>query len=240
MSAYDNYAPSTGYHRYGRQLQFVTPKNIHEISPDGYLDVPVRGVPWEWFGCIDKCGKHYEDLKRKISGNGNTAVGLFFEVAVTPNKVELDHIWWELMVATPGLKISLTVHDLYGNELWKIDEIDFSNDPKGGAAGCSDCSEGVDTFGKYRFDNSGDQMLMGRCNAAIVRLEILEEPEGGLLGSDCNQMPMIMFRGGLGYRSFCNIRDIVHDDCAGDLSCLDKCACMDDWNESTRKQELGL
>ena len=92
MSAYDNYAPSTPYHRYGRAGQFATPQNIHEINPDGYLDVPVRAVPWEWFGCIDKCGKQYEDLAAKIKSNGDTAVGLFWEVAVTPNKVELDHV----------------------------------------------------------------------------------------------------------------------------------------------------
>ncbi len=240
MSVYDSYAPSTKYHRYGRQGQPAAPANIHEIEPDGYLEVPVRTVPWEWFGCIDKCGKQYKDLQNMIANNGDTAVGLFFEVAVTPNKVELDHIWWESMTAVPGLKISLTAHDLYGEELWKVDEIDLSEDPKGGAAGCSNCAKGEDTFCKHRFDNSEDKMLMGRCNAAIVRITILEEPEGGLLGSDCNQMPTVMFRGGLGYRSFCNQRNIVHDDCAGDLSCLDHCNDVDKWNDSKRKKELGL
>lgn len=238
--AYDNYAPSTSYHRYGRQGEFATPHNIHEISPDGYLDVPVRGVPWEWFGCIDKCGKQYADLKQMVAANGGTAVGLFWEVAVTPNKVELDHIWWEQMIATPGLKISMTVHDLYGVEIFKVPEIDFACEPKGSGKGCADCEVGEDTFGKFRFDNSEDKLLMGRCNAAVVRLEITAEPENGLLGDDCSSMPTIMFRGGIGYRSFCNLRDIIHDDCAGDLSCLDKCSDTDAWNASARKEELGL
>ena len=230
----------SSYHRYGRKDQFATPNNIYEINPDGYDPVPVRPVGWEWFGCIDPCGKQYDDLKAKIHANGDTAVGMFWEVAVTPNKVELDHIWWELMVATPGLKISLTVHDLYGEEIHKIDEIDFSDDPKGGGVGCAGCSKGIDTFGKFRFDNSEDKLLMGRCNAGVVRITILEEPDGGLLGSDCSSMPTVMFRGGLGYRSFCNLRDIIHDDCAGDLSCLDKCADSERWDGSARKKELAL
>ena len=239
-NAYDGLATSNPHHRYGRAGQFATPQNIHEINPDGYLDVPVRGVPWEWLGCIDKCGKQYEDLKASVVANGGTAVGMFWEVAVTPNKVELDHIWWELMVATPGLKIGLTVHDLNGAAIHDVGEICFDDDPAGACVGCNGCPGGVDTFGKYRFDNSGGNLLMGRCNAAVVRITILEEPEGGLLGCDCANMPKVMFRGGLGYRSFCNLRDIVHDDCVGDLSCLDQCPKSEAWDEGSRKEELGL
>lgn len=215
--------PSTSYHRYNREGVAVDRSNLHLQRPDGYETTDLKWIPFMFLGCIDECATHYQQLQSMIEGNHGTAVGLKFELANTPNRVEPAVVWWENMTPVAGLKVKLTLQDIDHNIIVDIGEIDLSCDPKGSnLESCEGCTEGEDTFGKYRFDNSGTKLTFGRCQTARLVLEITAEPEDGLLGSDCSAMCPILFRGGFGYEGFCIHRGLEYF-CGQSFACLDGC-----------------
>lgn len=226
MSSYDRplYGnPSTSYHRFNREGVSVDESNLHLQRPDGYETTSTVWIPFMWLGCIDECGTHYQALKEMVRANNGSAVGLKFELANTPNRVEAEAVWWENMLPVEGLKVKLSLQDIDHNVITDIGEIDLGCDPRGSSLeSCDGCSGGDDTFGKYRFDRSGNKMSFGRCQTARLVLEITSEPEDGLLGSDCSKMCPIMFRGGFGYEAFCIHRGLLSF-CGMNFSCLDGC-----------------
>lgn len=217
--------PSTQYHRFNVAGETVNKDNLHLQRPDPYRSTSTNWIGFEWLGCIDKCGTHYTQLQQMIDENGGTAVGLKFELAATPNRVELEAIWWENMVSVPGLTVALSVVDIDGAEFapLPIGDIDLGSDPNASSmSDCCDCGPGDDTFDKYRFDRTGNAMKVGRCNTAKLILEIKSEPDGGLLGSNCTCSPTVLFRGGFGFEGFCIERGI-ESYCGMNFSCLDGC-----------------
>lgn len=221
------------YNRYGNGNP-VTPHNIHMVEPDGYLTIPKRVCPFDWFGSQEKLTcTAYDCLKQAISDNGGTSVGLFWEVAVTPQKSELNGLWFQNLNCIGGLVVTMSMHDINGEPISAFPlgsssiDVDLGIDP-----------EKNDTFNKFTFSNDDDLLLVGRGNSAILRITIKQEPENGLLGSDCSDSPSIRFEGGLIYTSFCN-RPVIHDDQLGDISSLDITSNFDEWNDSDRKAEIG-
>ena len=234
----------SAFHRYGLHDEPVTPDNICGLMPDGYLELPDRVVPFNWMGDIDLCGDEYKKLKKAIADNGNTAVGLYSEIAATPSKVEVVGLWFENMKAVKGLKVKLELYDMCGNiiEALPFEMLDLGIEP---CCPPDDCSNGCptggnDTFCKYNLDTIGVLGLIGRGNSAILRLTIVEEPVSGLIGDDCNNPCLPMFSGGLIYKSYCNMRGIVSAD-GVNYECLDGAPdeivkCFD---ESKRKEDIS-
>ena len=218
--------------------------NICGLNPDGYLEVPERIVPFTWMGNIDPCSSDYDNLKEAIKKNGDTAIGLFAEIAATPQKVELGAVWFENMRPVEGLHIKLELIDMNGDVIEVIegaDDIDLGIDPCGEDDSCKDgCkSGGTSTYFKFRFDRSGSKGNIGRGESAILRLTIIDEPADGLFGTDCYSAKLPLFTGGLSYRSFCTMRSIVSMD-NEDFTCLD--GATDDvlsaWSQSSRIDEV--
>ena len=206
----------------------VTRDNLHMMRPDPYIATGTSWNKFEFLGCMDKCGREYEELEQMVKDNGGTAVGLKFSVGVggIPNRVQLERIWWENMLPVAGLTVKLTIEDIDGNEIVAVpalQALDLGCDPNASCEGCEGCGEGKDTFGAYKFDNSAGNLVIGRCNTANIMIEILTEPEGGILGTSCGCMPTIRLRGGLGFQGFCIDRGIEHSDCGGNFACLDTC-----------------
>lgn len=233
------------FKRYGIYEAPVTPNNVCGLNPDGYLVIPERVVPFNWMGNMETCGESFEELKKAIKDNGETAINLFAEIAATPAKVEVTGFWFENMKPIKGLHIKLELTDIYGDVIEALPDyanIDLGEDPKGDCIDpcLKNCGEtGIDTFVKYRTDTSKNKSLIGRGNSAILKLTIIEEPTKGLL-SECPVGVLPMFRGGLLYKSFCNVRNIVSQD-DEDFTHLDGAttAGMAKWKASDRKTEVG-
>ena len=206
----------------------VTKENLAMQRPDPYRATMTSWKGFEFLGCIDKCGREYEELAQMVKDNGDTAVGLKFSIGNggVPNRVQLSRMWWENMIAVDGLTVKITIEDIDGNEIVPVpalQNLDLSKDPAASCESCNGCGEGEDTFGAYKFDDSADNLVIGRCNTANIMLEILTEPTNGLLGTSCDCMPIIRLRGGLGFEAFCIDRGIEHSDCGGNFACLDGC-----------------
>ena len=233
-----------GFSRFGNG-EPITPDNLHLLHPDPYLAIPQMVVPFEWMGACDPCSNEFKVLKEDIKKNGGSAVGLVFEIAVIPPFSKLTSIWYRNIVSVPGLKIKLSLVDISGNQFVALpkNEIDMSVSPIGSSSitetNCGGCANSPETFRAYEFDSSGDKLTTSNCNTAILQLEILEEPKEGLLGGDCKKQLPPFLEGGLGYRSFCNIRDRVYHDTLGDLSCLDRCREDIKFDESKRGKLIG-
>ena len=232
------------FYRYGLCDKPVTPENICDLQPDGYQVLPDRVVPFNWMGDINPCGEDYAKLKNAIKENDGTAVGLFAEIAATPQKVEVSGVWLENMKAVEGLKVKIELYDMCGN---MIEDIGFSNIDLGMAACCDNdgCDNGcgvatVGTFCRYNLDTSGSNGLIGQGDSAILRLTVIEEPVDGLLGDgDCGKLNLPMLQGGLIYKSYCNQRNLLSVD-GKDFSCLDAPTkeITECWESSDRKKEV--
>lgn len=190
--------------------KIVTPSNTSNVREDPAACYGDKGyfLPCN---CIDLCPY--------IEANGDTMVGLKFEVAVVPVRAKASSFYWENISKCPDVTVAITYEDMLGGQIEPIvgaETVAFADDY---------CD--VDTSHLFHFDKSAETGYIKRGETGLIVIEVTADPNNTLMDSCCGGVGSCaqpMLRWGIKYDGANVMNMVMGDDCLGeykDLMCLE-------------------